>query len=167
MIRGAGPPQQSAAVFPGWVPVTIATARTDASFTRPRHAGVGDLKLPRRLHSVRRRTSYSEIGIAVGKTLARAAPASRSTRASASCAMRGRARRPAICSRGRAMPSSSRTIRAGCRRPRLHRRHVSLRFARRDVMKIEPHCRPDSLIVLHDCLPTRLCGGFRHPSGDG
>ena len=27
-------------------------------------------------------------------------------------------------------------------------------FALRDFMNIEPHCRPDSLIVLHDCLPV-------------
>ena len=49
---------------------------SDASFTRPKHAGVGYVKLLRRLHAVKRPNTYLEIGSAAGKTLALARCAS-------------------------------------------------------------------------------------------
>ena len=140
-----------------------AAPHPDALFTRPKHAGVGYLKLLRRLHTVKRPNTYLEIGTAAGKTLALAR--------CASIAIDPRFRLARDVRQGRAgdkrachlFEMTSDAFFAAQSPSALFGRPVDLafidgmhhfEFALRDFMNIEPHCRPDSLVVLHDCLPV-------------
>lgn len=134
-------------------------ARPDAPFTRQRHAGTGYLKLLRRLHAVRGPRTYLEIGTAAGKTLALARCASIAI--DPRFRLAGGARRDRQTCHLFEMTSDA--FFAAQNPSALFGRPVDLafidgmhrfEFALRDFMNVEPHCRPDSLIVLHDCLPV-------------
>ena len=149
-----------------------AAAHPDAPFTRPKHAGVGYLKLLRRLHAVKRPKTYLEIGTAAGKTLALAR--------CARIAIDPRFRLERDVTQGRPggepachlFEMTSDAFFAAQSPSALFERPVDLafidgmhhfEFALRDFMNIEPHCRPDSLIVLHDCLPVDAHMARRDP----
>ena len=149
-----------------------ATAHPDAPFTRPKHAGVGYLKLLRRLHAVKRPKTYLEIGTAAGKTLALAR--------CASIAIDPRFRLGSDVTQAKPGGKPARHLFEmtsdaffAAHSPRaLFERPVDLafidgmhhfEFALRDFMNIEPHCRPDSLVVLHDCLPVDAHMARRDP----
>lgn len=148
--------------------MTTPAAHPDAAFIRPKHAGVGYLKLLRRLHAVKRPRTYLEIGTATGRTLALA----RCT----SIAIDPRFRLERDVKRGKPachlFEMTSDAFFAAQSPRALFRRPVDLafvdgmhhfEFALRDVMNIEPHCRPNSLIVLHDCLPVDAHMARRDP----
>ena len=139
--------------------MTTPHARSDAFFSRPRHRGAGYLKLLRRLHALQRPRSYLEIGTAAGKTLALARCASIAIDPRFRLAYDARADKPAC----HLFETTSDAFFAAHSPTALFGGPVDLafidgmhhfEFALRDFMNIEPHCRPDSLIVLHDCLPV-------------
>ncbi|NJO21631.1 MAG: class I SAM-dependent methyltransferase, partial [Sphingomonadales bacterium] len=147
-------------------------APPDAPFTRPRHAGVGYLKLLRRLHAVKRPTTYLEIGTAAGKTLALARCASIAIdprfRLGRDVRQGGAGGKPAR----HLFEMTSDSFFAARSPSALFGRPVDLafidgmhhfEFALRDVMNVEAHCRPDSLVVLHDCLPVDAHMARRDP----
>jgi len=139
----------------------MTTARTipDAPFRRPRHEGAGYLKLLRRLHALQRPRTYLEIGTAAGKTLAIARCASIAIDPRFRLDRDVRSDKPAC----HLFEMTSDAFFAAQNPAALLGAPVDLafidglhhfEFALRDFMNIEPHCRPDSLIVLHDCLPV-------------
>lgn len=139
--------------------MTSPPARSDAFFSRPRHQGAGYLKLLRRLHALQRPRSYLEIGTAAGKTLALARCASIAIDPRFRLAYDVRAGKPAC----HLFETTSDAFFAAHSPSALFGGPVDLafidgmhhfEFALRDFINIEPHCRPDSLIVLHDCLPV-------------
>jgi hypothetical protein len=143
--------------------MTTAPITPDAPFSRPRHEGAGYLKLLRRLHALQRPRTYLEIGTAAGKTLAIARcpsiaidPRFRLDRD----VLQGKPGGKAAC---HLFEMTSDAFFAAQKPTALFGGPVDLafidgmhrfEFALRDFMNIEPHCRPDSLIVLHDCLPV-------------
>lgn len=152
--------------------MTTAIANPGAPFTRPRHAGVGYLKLLRRLHAVKRPKAYLEIGTAAGKTLALARCAS------IAIDPRFRFGRDVTPGRPGGKPAchlfemTSDAFFAAQSPSAVFGRPLDLafidgmhqfEFALRDFMNIEPHCRPDSLVVLHDCLPVDAHMARRDP----
>ena len=156
--------------------MTTAPAIPDAPFNRPRHEGTGYLKLLRRLHALKRPRSYLEIGTAAGKTLAMARCASiaidprfrlqRDVRQGKAAGNTGG--KPAC----RLFEMTSDAFFAAQDPTALFGGPIDLafidgmhhfEFALRDFMNIEPHCRPDSLIVLHDCLPVDAHMARRDP----
>jgi hypothetical protein len=148
--------------------MTTAPARSDAPFTRPKHAGVGYLKLLRRLHAVRRPKTYLEIGTAAGKTLALARCASIAIDPRFRLARDVKLGKPAC----HLFEMTSDAFFAAQNPSALFGRPVDFafidgmhrcEFALRDFMNIEPHCRPDSLVVLHDCLPVDAHMARRDP----
>ena len=140
--------------------MTTETAHPDALFTRPRHGGTGYLKLLRRLHALKRPKTYLEIGTATGKTLALARCASIAIDPGFRLERDvGEPGKPAC----HLFETTSDAFFAAQNPIALFGRPIDLafidglhlfEFALRDFMNIEPHCRPDSLIVLHDCLPV-------------
>ena len=147
--------------------MTTAPTIPDAPFTRPRHGGTGYLKLLRRLHALRRPRTYLEIGTATGRTLAIARCASiaidpqfRLDRDVLEGKPGGKPGGKPAC---HLFEMTSDAFFAAQNPTALFGRPIDLafidgmhlfEFALRDFMNIEPHCRPDSLIVLHDCLPV-------------
>jgi hypothetical protein len=139
--------------------MTTAPAIPDAPFSRPRHEGTGYLKLLRRLHALKRPRSYLEIGTAAGKTLALARCASVAIDPRFRLAHEVRSGKPAC----HLFEMTSDAFFAAHSPTALFGGPVDLafidglhhfEFALRDFMNVERHCRPDSLIVLHDCLPV-------------
>jgi Methyltransferase domain len=139
--------------------MTTAHAIPDAPFSRPRHEGSGYLKLLRRLHALQRPRTYLEIGTAAGKTLALARCVSIAIDPRFRLAHDVRKGKPAC----HLFEMTSDAFFAEHNPTALFGAPVDLafidgmhqfEFALRDFMNIEPHCRPDSLIVLHDCLPV-------------
>lgn len=139
--------------------MTPPPARSDAFFSRPRHRGTGYRKLLRRLHALQRPRSYLEIGTAAGKTLALARCASIAIDPRFRLAYDVQAGKPAC----HLFETTSDAFFAAHNPTALFGGPVDLafidgmhhfEFALRDFMNVEAHCRPDSLIVLHDCLPV-------------
>jgi hypothetical protein len=139
--------------------MTTPPADPNAPFRRPRHEGTGYLRLLRRLHALKRPRSYLEIGTAAGKTLAVARCASIAIDPRFRLAHDVRVGKPAC----HLFEMTSDAFFAAHNPTALFGGPVDLafidgmhhfEFALRDFMNIEPHCRPDSLIVLHDCLPV-------------
>ncbi|HKP27339.1 MAG TPA: class I SAM-dependent methyltransferase [Dongiaceae bacterium] len=139
--------------------MTTAPAVPHTPFSRPRHQGTGYLKLLRRLHALQRPRHYLEIGTAAGKTLALARCASIAIDPRFRLAQDVRAGKPAC----HLFEMTSDAFFAAHNPTALFGGPIDLAFidgmhhfdfALRDFMNIEPHCRPDSLIVLHDCLPV-------------
>ena len=131
----------------------------DSPFTRPRHQGTGYHKLLRRLHALRRPRTYLEIGTAAGKTLTIARCASIAIDPRFRLDRDVRSDKPAC----HLFAMTSDAFFSAQNPAALLGAPVDLafidglhhfEFALRDFMNIEPHCRPDSLIVLHDCLPV-------------
>lgn len=129
---------------------------------------MGYLKLLCRLHAVRRPKTYLEIGTATGKTLALARCASIAIDPRFRLARDVRGGKPAC----HLFEMTSDAFFAAQNPSALLGRPVDLafidgmhrfEFALRDFMNIEPHCRPDSLIVLHDCLPVDAHMARRDP----
>jgi hypothetical protein len=129
---------------------------------------MGYLKLLRRLHALKRPQTYLEIGTAAGKSLAFAR--------CASIAIDPRFRLAGDVRSGKPVrhlfEMTSDAFFAAHSPSALFGRPVDLafidgmhrfEFALRDFMNIEPHCRPDSLIVLHDCLPVDAHMARRDP----
>ena len=148
--------------------MTTAATRSDAPFTRPKHGGVGYLKLLRRLHAVKRPKTYLEIGTAAGKTLALARCASVAIDPRFRLARDVRIGKPAC----HLFEMTSDAFFAAQSPTALFGTPVDFafidgmhhfEFALRDFMNIEPHCRPDSLIALHDCLPVDAHMARRDP----
>jgi predicted O-methyltransferase YrrM len=148
--------------------MTTAPAIPNAAFSRPRHEGTGYLKLLRRLHALRRPRSYLEIGTARGMTLALARCASVAIDPRFRLAHDVRKGKPAC----HLFEMTSDAFFAAQDPTALFGGPVDLafidgmhhfEFALRDFMNIEPHCRPDSLIVLHDCLPVDAHMARRDP----
>jgi predicted O-methyltransferase YrrM len=151
--------------------MTTAIAHPDAPFTRPKHAGMNYFKLLRRLHAVKRPKTYLEIGTAAGKTLALARCASIAIDPRFRLARdvrQGKLGKPAR----HLFEMTSDAFFSAQNPSALFGRPVDLafidgmhhfEFALRDFMNIEPHCRPDSLIVLHDCLPVDMYMARRDP----
>lgn len=142
--------------------MTIAPAIPDAPFSRPRHAGTGYLKLLRRLHALKRPRSYLEIGTATGKTLALARCASIAIDPRFRLAGDGHPGNARGKPAWQLFEMTSDEFFARHDPTALFGGPVDLafidgmhhfEFALRDFMNVERHCRPDSLIVLHDCLP--------------
>jgi predicted O-methyltransferase YrrM len=149
--------------------MTNAAANPDAPFTRPKHAGMNYFKLLRRLHAVERPKTYLEIGTAAGKTLALARCASIAIDPRFRLTRDVRQGKPAC----QLFEMTSDAFFAAQNPSALFGRPVDLafidgmhhfEFALRDFMNIEPHCRPNSLIVLHDCLPVDAHMARRDPS---
>lgn len=152
--------------------MTTAPARSDAPFTRPKHAGVGYFKLLRRLHAVRRPKTYLEIGTAAGKTLSIARCASIAIDPRFRLARDVWPGKPGGKPACHLFEMTSDAFFAAQSPSALFGRPVDLafidgmhhfEFALRDFMNIEPHCRPDSLVVLHDCLPVDTYMARRDP----
>ncbi len=149
--------------------MTTATAIPDVPFSRPRHEGTGYLTLLRRLHALRRPRHYLEIGTAAGKTLALARCASIAVDPRFRLAHDMRADKPAC----HLFEMTSDAFFAAHNPTALFGGPIDLafidgmhhfEFALRDFINIEAHCRPDSLIVLHDCLPVDSHMARRDPS---
>jgi hypothetical protein len=128
-------------------------------FARARHQGRNYLKVLARLHALKRPQTYLEVGTATGKTLAIAR--------CASVAIDPRFRLDRDVRRGKPAchlyEMTSDAFFAAEDPSALFGRPIDLafidgmhrcEFALRDFMHIEAHCRPDSLIALHDCLPV-------------
>jgi predicted O-methyltransferase YrrM len=152
--------------------MTTAAAHPDAPFTRPKHAGMNYVKLLRRLHAVKRPKTYLEIGTAAGKTLALARCASIAIDPRFRLARDVRQGEPGGKPACHLFEMTSDAFFAAQSPSALFERPVDLafidgmhhfEFALRDFMNIEPHCRPDSLIVLHDCLPVDAHMARRDP----
>ena len=148
--------------------MTTAPAIPDAPFSRPRHGGIGYLKLLRRLHGLRRPRRYLEIGTAAGKTLALVRCASVAIDPRFRLAYDVRSGKPAC----HLFEMTSDAFFAAHNPTALLGGPVDLalidgmhhfEFALRDFMNLERHCRPDSLIVLHDCLPVDAHMARRDP----
>ena len=132
---------------------------TEPFFKRPRHQGRNYRKILARLHAIRRPATYLEIGTATGQTLAIAACASVAIDPRFRLAHDVRRGKPA-CHLFETTSDdffASQDPRALLGAPvdlafidGMHRHD----FALRDFMNVERFCRPDSLIVLHDCLPV-------------
>src|SRR5688572_4092233 len=149
-----------------------AAAHPDAPFTRPKHAGTGYLKLLRRLHAVKRPKTYLEIGTAAGKTLALARCVSIAIDPRFRLGRDVRQGKPGGKPARHLFEMTSDAFFAAQSPSALFGRPVDLafvdgmhhfEFALRDVMNTEPHCRPDSLVVLHDCLPVDAHMARRDP----
>jgi hypothetical protein len=139
--------------------MTIASAVPVAPFRRPRHAGVGYLKLLARLHALQRPRRYLEIGTAAGRTLAIARCASIAIDPRFRLAFDVNSGKPSC----QLFEMTSDEFFAAHDPSALFGGPVDLafidgmhhfEFALRDFMNVERHCRPDSLIALHDCLPV-------------
>jgi hypothetical protein len=128
-------------------------------FARARHQGRNYLKVLAGLHALKRPQTYLEVGTATGKTLAIAR--------CASVAIDPRFRLDRDVRRGKPAchlyEMTSDAFFAAEDPSALFGRPIDLafidglhhyEFALRDFMNIEAHCRPDSLIALHDCLPV-------------
>jgi hypothetical protein len=148
--------------------MTILPAPPASSFSRPRHQGRNYLKVLAQLHALRRPRTYLEVGTATGRTLAIAR--------CASIAIDPKFRIDGDVRRGKPachlFEMTSDAFFAAQSPSALFGRPVDLafidgmhhfEFALRDFMNIEPHCRPDSLIVLHDCLPVDTHMARRDP----
>jgi predicted O-methyltransferase YrrM len=152
--------------------MTTAPANSDAPFSRPRHQGTGYLKLLRRLHALRRPRTYLEIGTAAGKTLALAHCASIAIDPRFRLAHDVRQGVPGGKPARHLFEMTSDAFFAAHDPTGLFGGPVDLafidgmhhfEFALRDFMNVEAHCRPDSLIVLHDCLPVDAHMARRDP----
>jgi len=148
--------------------MTVAAPPPANYFSRPRHQGLNYLKVLARLHALRRPRTYLEIGTARGRTLAIAR--------CASIAIDPRFRLDRDVRRGKPAchlyETTSDAFFAAEDPSRLLGGPIDLafidgmhrfEFALRDFMNIEAHCRPDSLIVLHDCLPVDSHMARREP----
>ena len=139
--------------------MTILPAPPAASFSRPRHQGRNYLKVLAQLHALRRPRTYLEIGTATGRTLAIARCASIAIDPKFRIEGDVRSGKPAC----HLFETTSDAFFAAENPSRILGRPIELafidgmhhfEFALRDFMNVEAHCAPDSLIVLHDCLPV-------------
>ncbi|HEV8390055.1 MAG TPA: class I SAM-dependent methyltransferase [Dongiaceae bacterium] len=137
-------------------------------FSRARHQGRNYLKVLAQLHALRRPEAYLEVGTATGATLAIARCASVAIDPRFRLDRDVRAGKPAC----HLFEMTSDAFFAAEDPSRLLGRPIDLafidgmhqyEFALRDFMNIEAHCRPDSLIVLHDCLPVDSHMARREP----
>lgn len=128
-------------------------------FSRARHKGRHYRKVLARLHAVKRPRSYLEIGTATGATLAIARCASIAIDPKFRIACDVESGKPAC----HLFETTSDAFFAAENPSALFGRPIDFafidgmhryEFALRDFMNVEAHCRPDSLIVLHDCLPV-------------
>src|SRR5688572_22864387 len=143
--------------------MTTAPTIPDAPFSRPRHGGKGYLKLLRRLHALQRPRAYLELGTPTGRTLAIARCASIAIDPGFRLdrdVLHGKPGGKPAC---HLFETASDAFFAAQNPTALFGRPIDLafidgmhlfEFALRDFMNVEPHCRPDSLIALHDCLPV-------------
>jgi hypothetical protein len=138
--------------------MTKAPAISDSPFSRPPHEGTGYRTLLHRLHALQRPRTYLEVGTAAGKTLALARCASIAIDPRFRLAHDARKGKPAC----HLFEMTSDAFFDAHNPMALFGAPVDLafidgmhlfEFALRDFLNIEPHCRADSLIVLHDCLP--------------
>lgn len=139
--------------------MTILPAPPAASFSRPRHQGRNYLKVLAQLHALRRPRTYLEIGTATGRTLAIARCASIAIDPKFRIDGDVRSGKPAC----HLFETTSDAFFAAEDPGRIFGRPIDFafidgmhqfEFALRDFMNAEVHCAPDSLIVLHDCLPV-------------
>jgi hypothetical protein len=139
--------------------MTILPASPAGSFSRPRHQGRNYLKVLARLHALRRPRTYLEIGTATGRTLALARCASIAIDPKFRLEGDVRGGKPAC----HLFETTSDAFFAAENPSALFGRPIDFafidgmhhfEFALRDFMNVEAHCRADSLIVLHDCLPV-------------
>jgi len=137
-------------------------------FSRARHQGRNYLKVLAQLHALKRPQTYLEVGTATGRTLAIAR--------CASVAIDPRFRLDCDARRGKPachlFEMTSDAFFAAEDPSVLLGRPIDFafidgmhqfEFALRDFMNIEAHCRPDSLIALHDCLPVDSHMARREP----
>ena len=137
-------------------------------FNRARHQGRNYLKVLAQLHALRRPQTYLEVGTATGKTLAIARCASIAIDPKFRLDRDVRSGKPAChlfeMTSDAFFAAEDPSVRFG--------RPIDLafidgmhhyEFALRDFMNIEAHCRPDSLIALHDCLPVDSHMARREP----
>jgi hypothetical protein len=152
--------------------MTTTPTNPDAPFSRPRHEGAGYLKLLRRLHALKRPRSYLEIGTAAGKTLAIARCPSIAIDPRFRLSHDVRQGKPESKPACHLFEMTSDAFFAAHNPTALFGAPIDLafidgmhhfEFALRDFMNIERHCRPDSLIVLHDCLPVDTHMARRDP----
>jgi hypothetical protein len=120
---------------------------------------VGYLKLLARLHALQRPRRYLEIGTAAGRTLAIARCASIAIDPRFRLAFDVNSGKPSC----QLFEMTSDEFFAAHDPSALFGGPVDLafidgmhhfEFALRDFMNVERHCRPNSIIVLHDCLPV-------------
>ncbi|HET6160984.1 MAG TPA: class I SAM-dependent methyltransferase [Dongiaceae bacterium] len=137
-------------------------------FTRARHQGRNYVKVLAQLHALKRPRNYLEIGTATGKTLALARCASVAIDPRFQLARDVRSGKPAC----HLFEMTSDAFFAAENPSNLFGGPIDLafidglhwfEFALRDFMNIEAHCAPDSLIVLHDCLPVDSHMARREP----
>jgi hypothetical protein len=143
-------------------------AMTDGFFTRPPHQGRRYQKVLGILHAIRRPRTYLEIGTATGQTLAIAKCASIAIDPNFRLARDVRLGKPA-CHLFETTSDdffATQDPRAVLGAPidlafidGMHR----YEFALRDFMNVERVCRPNSMIVLHDCLPVDSHMARREP----
>jgi len=139
--------------------MTVQATSPEASFSRPRHQGRNYLKVLARLHALRRPRTYLEIGTATGRTLAIARCTSIAIDPKFRIEGDVRSGKPAC----HLFETTSDAFFAAENPSALFGRPIDFafidgmhhfEFALRDFMNTEAHCAPDSLIVLHDCLPV-------------
>jgi len=139
--------------------MSIPQTPPDGYFSRARHKGRHYRKVLARLHAVKRPRSYLEVGTATGATLAiaRCASIAIDPKFRIACDVQGG--KPAC----HLFEMTSDAFFAAENPSAVLGRPIDLafidgmhryEFALRDFMNIETHCRPESLIVLHDCLPV-------------
>ena len=128
-------------------------------FCRAPHRGRSYLKVLKRLHALRRPRTYLEVGTESGRSLAlaRCASIAIDPRFRLDCDVRSG--KPAChlheTTSDAFFAAENPTVLLGgpidfAFIDGMHHHE----FALRDFMNIEAHCRPDSLIALHDCLPV-------------
>lgn len=139
--------------------MTILTAPSAGHFSRARHQGRNYLKVMAQLHALIRPQTYLEVGTATGRTLAIARCASIAIDPKFRLDCDVRSGKPAC----HLFEMTSDAFFAAEDPQVLFGRPIEFafidglhhfEFALRDFMNIEAHCRPESLIVLHDCLPV-------------
>lgn len=139
--------------------MTILPAPSAGYFSRARHQGRNYLKVLAQLHALKRPQTYLEVGTATGRTLAIARCASIAIDPKFRLDCDVRSGKPAC----HLFEMTSDAFFAAEDPKVLFGRPIDFafidglhhfEFALRDFMNIEAHCRPDSLIVLHDCLPV-------------
>ena len=139
--------------------MTIQEAPPAGFFRRPMHKGKHYRRVLARLHALKRPATYLEVGTAAGATLAIARCASIAIDPRFRLSRDVRAGKPAC----HLFSMTSDAFFAAENPSALLGRPIDLafidgmhqyEFALRDFMNIEAHCRPQSLVVLHDCLPV-------------
>jgi len=139
--------------------MTIQETPPAGYFRRDMHKGKHYRRVLARLHAVKRPAAYLEVGTATGATLAIAHCASIAIDPKFRIDCDVRAGKPAC----HLFEMTSDAFFAAENPSALLGRPIDLafidgmhqyEFALRDFMNVEAHCRPDSLVVLHDCLPV-------------